>query len=64
MEQNVLVDGPMVFCSTKSWTNDAGAIIAKLFIAVPTTEAEWLEVEARMNTPLEAALLAVVLVPK
>lgn len=41
----------------------ARAVTARTLLAVPTVEAERLGVEARRDTPLEAALLAVVLGP-
>lgn len=65
LEENDLVDGPMVFCPTKPWTGDEGAKMARQLLAKSTTEAGLLEAEVRMVfAPLKAAFSAVILGPR
>lgn len=51
LEENDLVDGPVVLCPAKGL-----ALTARRHLAVPTAEVRLLGVEAGTNTPLKAAL--------
>ena len=58
LEEYNLVEGPMVFCATKPWTGDIGALMARLLLAVPTTEAGLLGMEVETDMLVKAALMA------
>lgn len=56
LEENDLVDGPVVFCPAKPWAGDEGALRARLYLAVPTAELRLIGVETGTDTPLKSAL--------
>lgn len=61
LEESNLVGGSPVLCPFKPWTGDEGPLWARLLLSVPVAGAGRLGVEARTDTHLEAALLAVML---